>query len=694
MDQSDLRQWEQRCIQEEPPECTAACPIHVDVRAFSGHLRDGRWNDGWQILARTLPLAGILGRICDAPCEARCKRSEAGDPIRIGALERACVNLADGAYRLTPLPAKKKSIAVLGSGLSSLTVAWDLARKGYEVTLFEPGDRAGAGLETHHADILTSEIIRAELAYLEKWGVRFETHAPIQTEAFLAQALDQFQALYIGLDAVTSPKWELERDADGSVRFSTVSHATSRPGVFAGGAGPSTVGQAAQGRWAATTIDRSLQKVSLTAGREKEGPYASRLFTSLKGVVTQPVVTMVDAQRGYSADEARAEAGRCLMCECLECVKVCRYLEKFGAYPRKYAREIYNNESIVMGTRTANLLINSCSLCGLCETVCPEDFAMQDLCLQTRQSMVASGKMPASAHEFALEDMAFSQSKAFCLARHAPGTASSSYLFFPGCQLCASSPGQATALYAHLRATLGDVGLMLGCCGAPAQWAGREPAFAQIQADWQTQWEALGRPQLLLACSTCYQMFRDHRPQVPIQSVWETLAAVGLPKAAGNTPAAPLALHDPCTTREAPHIQAVVRQLLASLGVVAAELSLGRAETECCGFGGLMQNANPEIAREVARRRAALSGHDYLTYCAMCRDSLAAVGKRTLHLLDLLFAPAQEPDPAGRPRPGWSQRRENRARLKADLLEGLWGESSSHGEEYRRIRLQMAPGVA
>ncbi len=59
---------------------------------------------------------------------------------------------------------------------------------------------------------------------------------------------------------------------------------------------------------------------------------------------------------------------------------------------QKYAREIYNNESIVMGTRQANKLINSCSLCGLCQTVCPEDFAMQDLCLQARRSMVGETK--------------------------------------------------------------------------------------------------------------------------------------------------------------------------------------------------------------------------------------------------------------------------------------------------------------
>lgn len=693
MDQTELRQWEQRCIQEEPPECTAACPLHVDVRALNGHLREGRWDDGWQILSRTMPLAGILGRICDAPCETRCKRNEAGGAIRIGALERACVNQAGGGYRIVPLPAKHKTIAVIGSGLSSLTVAWDLVRKGYKLTLFEPGPEPGAGLAARHADRLSADIIRAELAWLEKWGVRFETGQPIHTQAFLSQTLTHFQSIYIGLDAVNSPEWNLDRNGDGSPRVVPMTQTTSDPKVFAGGADPSVIYQAAQGRWAATTMDRFLQKVSLTAGREKEGPFTTRLFTRLQGVEARPAVAMTEAHGGYTADEARAEAGRCLQCECLECVKVCPYLEHFGAYPRKYAREIYNNESIVMGTRTANRLIDSCSLCGLCETVCPEDFAMQDLCLQTRQSMVTKGKMPPSAHEFALEDMAFSQSGAFLLARHAPGLDGSSHLFFPGCQLCASAPGQAAALYDHLRTRLGAVGLMLGCCGAPAHWSGREEQSDQVLSLWQRQWEALGRPKLLLACSTCYRMFRELRPQVPIQSVWETLKAVGLPETMTIASAASLAVHDPCTTRDTPHIQTAARDLLTALGVVATELSLGRDKTECCGFGGLMENANPQLAREVTRRRTLLSDQDYLTYCAMCRDRLAAAGKRAVHLLDLIFPQADTPDPAGRPRPGWSLRRENRARLKADLLRRLWGESVSPGADSDCIDLRMAPGV-
>ena len=98
-----------------------------------------------------------------------------------------------------------------------------------------------------------------------------------------------------------------------------------------------------------------------------------------------------------------------------------------------------------MGARQGNRLINSCSLCGLCEAVCPEDFAMQDLCLQARRAMVQKGKMPPSAHEFALLDMQFSNSDRFALARHEPGKTSSAQVFFPGCQLSASSPKQVQA---------------------------------------------------------------------------------------------------------------------------------------------------------------------------------------------------------------------------------------------------------
>jgi glutamate synthase (NADPH/NADH) small chain len=123
------------------------------------------------------------------------------------------------------------------------------------------------------------------------------------------------------------------------------------------------------------------------------------------------------------------------------------------------------------------------------------------------------------------------------------------------------------------------------------------------------------------------------------------------------------------------------------------ELRLSREKTECCGFGGLMQVANPALAREVVARRARESVLDYVTYCAVCRDNLSAADKRTVHLLDLIFPDPAEKDPASRKRPGWSQRQENRARLKDGLLNELWGEGCKKMEGHRKIILHIASEV-
>jgi ferredoxin len=283
-------------------------------------------------------------------------------------------------------------------------------------------------------------------------------------------------------------------DDQGRLAVDPVTFAASQAGVFAGGSllqtktGYSPIQSISSGRRAAISIDRYCQNVSLTAARRYEGAYDTRLYTNTFGVEPRPAVSPADPPASYSRTEARAEAQRCLQCECLECVKVCPYLAHFGSYPLKYVREIYNNLSIVMGTRYANKLINSCSLCGLCLEVCPENLDMGTVCLNARQTMVVQDRMPPSAHDFALRDMQFSNSNKFALARSHPGAATSDYLFFPGCQLSASAPRQVEQIYAYLQDKLGDhagMGLMLRCCGAPANWAGRTGLFDEALADLQ-----------------------------------------------------------------------------------------------------------------------------------------------------------------------------------------------------------------
>lgn len=682
MDQTELRLLENRCVQDDSPECTASCPIHVDARAFVGHMARGKPLDAWKVLQKTMPFPGILGRICDAPCQTRCRRKDVDQAIEIGLLERACVSTPEPEQRLLALPQKKKHIAVLGSGLNSLTVAQDLSRKGYSVVLLESGTRPCPDLFAISEDILPHHVITQEMNRLSAHGVEIRLNVPLHDTTFLHELCQTVDAVYIGVSGT-----ELAPDESAGI-FSTGCPEHHRH---------SPVWQGAAGRHAATSIDRFLQQVSLSAGREKEGPYATRLFVRIDDVLSEPAVIPADPAKGYSPDESLQEARRCLQCQCLECVTVCPYLKQFGGYPKKYAREIYNNASIVMGTRQANKLVNSCSLCGLCEAVCPEQFPMQTLCLDARKEMVQKGKMPPSAHEFALLDMQFSNSDQFAMARHEPGHGTSAFVFFPGCQLCASSPAQVKRTYAHLRQNLsGGVGLMLGCCNAPAFWAGRDDLFQTGSEKIRDQWAGLGSPVIILACATCYWMFQAHLSEIRITSLWQILEATGLPPCSEvSTRPASVAIHDPCTTRHEPGLQASARRLLRQLHQPVEELKLGRGLTECCGFGGLMQNANPELAKTVVRHRGNQSPADYLTYCAMCRDNLAASGKRALHILDLIFPESQaEPDPAARKRPTWSQRQENRMRLKAGLLAEEWGENMKQPERWEMMPLTISPEMA
>jgi glutamate synthase (NADPH) small chain len=284
------------------------------------------------------------------------------------------------------------------------------------------------------------------------------------------------------------------------------------------------------------------------------------------------------------------------------------------------------------------------------------------------------------------------------LTRNEPGRETSAYVFFPGCQLSASSPEHVKKLYDHLRAKLTDgVGLILRCCGAPADWAQRQDLFQSSLSELRAQWSALGAPVVILACSTCYRMFKTHLPEMEITSVWSMLEKIGLPERAPETPSGRssrlLAIQDPCTTRHEPDLHRSVRELLAQLGCEVRELTYSRELTECCGYGGLVANANPSLAKDIAKRRADASPLDYVTYCAMCRDNIAAAGKRISHILDFMWDGASCPDPADRKGPGYSERHENRWRLKNELLREIWREGPKEMEDFEKIAVRLSPEV-
>ena len=268
---------------------------------------------------------------------------------------------------------------------------------------------------------------------------------PLDRESIVALG-GEYDAVYIDFDEIEASQIPFPAGQPDPLTL-----ALTQDGWFGGGgtsAGASAfsvIRQVENGRRAALSVERFLQKVSLTAQREMEGACTTRMHTVTDGMPHLAQILPADTVFGYTAAEAQQEAGRCIRCECLECVKQCAYLREYKEYPKTLIRKIYNNQSIIQGTRNANKRINSCSLCGQCSAICPHDFPVGTVCRTARQEMVRAGHMPPSAHDFALEDMHFSLGEFCALSRHQPGIESSRYVFYPGCQLAGSAPRASSA---------------------------------------------------------------------------------------------------------------------------------------------------------------------------------------------------------------------------------------------------------
>lgn len=684
MDQKELRALEALCIQEEPPGCQAGCPLGVDARAFVQAVGKGDLAGGRAILERSMPIAGIVARMCEAPCEQYCKRETLGGAIAIGRLERICIEAAPSRAKFLKLPPKFKKVAVIGAGPSSLTVAHDLAKKGHPIHVFHTKSGPGGWLRKLADTVLKSELIDQELSRLEDFGVKFH---PVKV---LDHALcsKEYDAVYIGQDDELAADLLAMIGSADSETCALDQHGWFTGGLQAEGDPYRFILAVSQGREAAISIDRFLQGASLTASRVLPRHGKTDLFVQTKDVSELKRIEPAD-QAGYTREEAVLEASRCIDCQCLECVRNCVYLAEYKGYPKVYARRIYNNSAIVKGVHQANTFINSCSLCRQCEVLCPNDFSMADLCLQARQQMVDEARMPPSAHWFGLEEMKSAQGESRLLT-HAKNQQESAALFYPGCQLAGIRHLQTVRLYDELCAIEPKTGIWLDCCGAPAYWSGRQKDFEILVERFRDDWQSMGKPRLILACSTCLKLFRENLPEIESVSVWKLLAEQQLVKS--NRGRNPLALSDPCTSRDDEETQGAVRDILQQLEQPLAPLAMSEKLTECCGYGGLMEGTDPGLGRKVVEARVNQSTSDMLTYCAMCRDRLALTGKPVYHLLDLLY-PETALD-ASSPAASISSRRVNRRRLKQMMIERSGKEESPLRYDWEDIDLVISQALA
>jgi formate dehydrogenase beta subunit len=193
-------------------DCQWACPAHTDVPEYIRLIAQGRFSDAYIENRKSNVFPGILGRVCDRPCEPACRRGRVEErPVAICRLKRVAADHRDDITDRLPQPAKKsngKKVALIGAGCASLTVANDLAPLGYDVTIFEALDTTGGLMRTNIPQFrLPPQVLDEEIGYILDLGVDLKLNHRIDS---MKNLLDEgFDAVFVGTGAPKGKNLEI-----------------------------------------------------------------------------------------------------------------------------------------------------------------------------------------------------------------------------------------------------------------------------------------------------------------------------------------------------------------------------------------------------------------------------------------------------------------------------------------------------
>ncbi|WP_099187272.1 (Fe-S)-binding protein [Tepidibacter mesophilus] len=224
-------------------------------------------------------------------------------------------------------------------------------------------------------------------------------------------------------------------------------------------------------------------------------------------------------------------------------------------------------------------------------------------------------------------------------------TASSNYnkdnvrAFIPGCSLTDYSPEIVMKTYKYLNDNLGNTGIISKCCAAPSKISGDKEGFKSYYSQLQEEIENMEVKEIITACQTCYKTIKENSPDIEVKSIWESINDIGIPADVKDRYKGldiVFALHDPCPIKKENIIHESVRKVLSEMEIKIEEFHNCREKTVCCG--GKLSIKNKELALNHMKKRAyeANSNH-ILTYCESCVKSMKTAGKKSIHILDLIF---------------------------------------------------------
>ncbi|MBP1546373.1 MAG: NADPH-dependent glutamate synthase [Oscillospiraceae bacterium] len=197
----------QRCLNCKNMPCVKGCPVNIDIPGFIKEIANRNFEGAYGIISKSSSLPAVCGRVCpqETQCEGKCVRGIKGEPVAIGRLERFAADYHNANFKGEPeKPASNgKKVAVIGAGPAGLTCAGDLAKKGYEVTVFEALHLAGGVLVYGIPEFrLPKSIVQREIDGLKAIGVKIETNVIIGRTITIDELFEQgFKCVFIGSGA-------------------------------------------------------------------------------------------------------------------------------------------------------------------------------------------------------------------------------------------------------------------------------------------------------------------------------------------------------------------------------------------------------------------------------------------------------------------------------------------------------------
>jgi len=187
-------------------QCQLACPAGVDAKGYIALVARGQYKEALEVIRKSIPFAGVCGRVCTHPCEEYCQRNSIDEPVAIRSLKRFVADYESrvGRDKVIPVERTKESrVAIIGSGPAGIACAYDLIQNGYPVTVFEAASEAGGLLRYGIPEYkLPNRIVDEEIGYVQEMGVEIKTNSPVTNTDSLFK--EGYKAIFLATGAGTS----------------------------------------------------------------------------------------------------------------------------------------------------------------------------------------------------------------------------------------------------------------------------------------------------------------------------------------------------------------------------------------------------------------------------------------------------------------------------------------------------------